>query len=236
MFVHKSVKFSIYFGNHQNAVSCNEIEQQQKTQSIVYVANQLGAGQIAFLQQNHGIDGLYVFEDDNVDYIFNHSGDYIITKRTSCGIGVVTADCLPIVLYDTEHHVVSIIHAGWKGLAAGIFQKVLHTMIDETKTKPENVEIYLGPAAGACCYEVQQDFVHKFADYQANFDIFFMTKDGKTYFDNRLFVTVLARSLGIRQEKIYTRYNVCTICDLSFCSYRREKDKAHRQISMVCLH
>lgn len=236
MFRYKNSKLTIFFGNAFSSLSVAEIALQQKTESILQLEKQLNLDQVLFLQQNHGVDGLQINQNDNQNYYFDSVGDYIVTQKIGCGIGVVTADCLPIVVYDSATHAVCIIHAGWKGLVAGIFQVALQRMQEKLATQLENLEIYLGPAARPCCYEVQQDFLDSFMKYEADFALFFIKKQSKIYFDSRLFITVIARNLGIDVEKIYTRYNVCTICDFSYCSYRRQKEKARRQISIVCLH
>ncbi len=218
-----------------NGVSLEEIDLKQKTESLQSIEQELKISQIAFLKQEHGVQGQQIEVDDDQSYIFNPVGDYLFTQRKSCGIGVVTADCLPIVIYDPVTYTAGIVHAGWKGLQAGVFQVALKNMQKKLGVKLENLEVYLGPAARSCCYEVQQDFIEQFQKHQDSFDEIFIKKDDKTYFDSRAFITVIARSLGIDAQKIYTRYNVCTICNKSFCSYRRDKEKARRQITMICL-
>jgi YfiH family protein len=187
------------------------------------------------LHQEHGLQGTQVEALDTKNYIFESVGDYLFTQKLFVGIGVVTADCLPIIFYDSVTHTAGIAHAGWKGLSKGIIQLLLEKMIKATGLVQANLEIYLGPCAGSCCYQVQQDFINYFIDYKDNRSIF-MHKNNKIYFNFRAFIIVVARSLGIDEEKIYTRYNVCTICNISFCSYRREKEKARRQVTMICLH
>lgn len=236
MLIYKNSKLTICFGDSSCSLSVEEIALRQKTESIFKLKKQLNIDNIAFLQQTHGVQGLHINQDDTQDYYFNLTGDFIVTKKIGYGIGILTADCLSIVVYDRQHHAVSMIHAGWKGLAAGIFQHTLHVMQEKLHSQFKNLEIYLGPSARGCCYQVQQDFIDAFIDYAVDFNIFFIKKENKVYFDSRLFITVIARNLGIDAQKIYTRYNVCTICDISYCSYRRQKEKARRQISMVCLH
>ena len=235
MFNHTTQQFTIYFGDASQSITLDEIAAQQSTQNIQNIGDLLKIKQMIFLHQNHGVQGMQLLIDDEASQFFEQSGDYLFTQRKNCGIGVVTADCLPIVIYDPITHAAGIVHAGWKGLVAGAFEVAIQDMQEKLGTKPEYLDIYLGPAARPCCYEVQQDFIDKFVEYQDYFDQIFIKNNGKTYFDSRAFITVIARSLGIDAQKIYTRYNVCTICNKSFCSYRRDKDKAHRQITMICL-
>lgn len=238
--MYKTLDISIYFGDAQESISLEEIDSQQKTQALTNIAQELNIDQIVFLKQEHGVQGKIIELQDHQSYFFNPIGDYLITQKKDCGIGVVTGDCLPIVVHDPVTGSIGIVHAGWKGLIAGVFEIAVAEMTLLRQgfegQNAEHFEIYLGPAARPCCYEVQQDFVEKFSKHQKNHDEFFIKKNDKIYFDSRSFIIVIARSLGMKQEKIYTRYNVCTICNLSFCSYRREKEKARRQVTMICLH
>ncbi len=236
---HQDKNFKIYFGDSYQSVSVLEIAAQQITKSLDKIAQELKVHQIALLAQNHGIQGLHITQDNHQNYLFTLPGDYLITQKIKCGIGVVTADCLPIVIYDSVHHAAAIIHAGWKGLLGGIFQVVVHQMAEEIGSKAENLQIYFGPSAGVCCYQVQQDFIDRvLASIPKNLydERFFVTKDNQIFFEAMIYAQVIARNLGIKQENIYTRYNLCTICTLSFCSYRREKDQAYRQVTMISLY
>ncbi|MDP3787815.1 MAG: polyphenol oxidase family protein [Candidatus Chromulinivorax sp.] len=257
MFIIQNQKFTIYFGDAEQSISLDEIEKKEKTSALAHIEQELKLKQVVFLKQEHGILGKVIDLHDHQNYFFDPVGDYLITQKKDCGIGVVTADCLPIVIYDSVTQTAAIIHAGWKGLVAGIFEKTILELITLLRQgfegqNAKHFEIYLGPAARPCCYEVQQDFVElfcetsaealaqagqeQFREYQKYSHEFFIQRDGKTYFDSRSFIVVIARNLGIADEKLYTRYNLCTICNLSFCSYRREQTQARRQVTMICLH
>lgn len=235
MFLHKNKKMSIYFGDVSQSISTDEITQQKRTKNLKLIADQMNIIQLVFLRQEHGIQGVCIENNDDQSYFFQSSGDYIITQKKDCGIGLVTADCLPIVLYDPIKNIAGIVHAGWKGCVAGIFSVAVNAVAEKHQTQVEDLEIYFGPAARPCCYEVQQDFIEKFEKYE-NKDQYFIKKNDKIYFDSMLFTTNIARSLGIKPKNIYTTYNVCTICDESYCSYRRDKEKASRQITLISLY
>jgi len=234
MLIHTTSHFMIYFGDAGESIATQEIAEQKNAESIGSIAQRVQASQVVFLRQEHGIVGMHVKNNDENNYFFMQTGDYLFTQKKGCGIGVVTADCLPIVVHDPVTNVIGVIHAGWRGLAAGIVQTALQNMIDVVGMKLDNVEIIIGPGARVCCYEVQPSFIDNFMQYE-NWQDFFVFLDNTIYFDAQAFVTILARNLGIGAEKIYTTYNVCTICNPFFCSYRREKENARRQITMVCL-
>ncbi len=236
MQIHQGVNFSIYFGDQEESIACHEIFSQERTYNLELIADRLQVTQIALLLQNHGIEGVDIARHDNQSSLFSQPGDYLVTQRTYCGIGVVTADCVPIVLYDPITHTAAIIHAGWKGLLANIVQQAVYFMAEKMLVQREYLQMYIGPCALSCCYQVQQDFIDRFTEKFQDAASFFVKKEDKIYFDCIVCINVIARNLGIKQENIYTMYNVCTICTLSFCSYRRQKDKARRQVTMISLY
>lgn len=238
MIIHKTPSFLIYFGDQQKQLSLDDIDQHVYTPALQSVLQKMHIDQAAFLHQVHGVKGKHVTDDfmqgKNLQ-LFYEDGDFLVTRQHGLGIGVTTADCLPIVLYDKVSHVVAIVHAGWKGSLGGIVQRCVKNMEDLFQTQPEKLQVFFGPAAKACCYEVQQDFYDAFMEQGAD-SLAFLKKKNKIYFDNAVFASFQLRNLGIPSENIYTKYNMCTICDTSFCSYRRDKDKAGRQVTIVALH
>jgi len=233
--IYKTDKFTIFFGDAASSIAMQEIAEQMAPQSLSTLFADLQTSQYIFLRQEHTDQGFILALDDQQSQFFQMTGDFILTKKKNVGIGVVTADCLPIIVYDFFEHAAAIIHAGWRGLAADIFAKTVCAMQQEFDSKPENLKIYCGPSAGSCCYEVQADFYDHFKKY-ADHEQYFIKKDKKLFFDARQFIQLNARSLGIAAKNIYTTYNACTICNSLYCSYRREKENARRQISIISLH
>ena len=218
--IHKTPQFTIYFGDAALSVSLEEIDKKEITPALQNIAQELHISQLVFLHQNHGVQGNIVQRSDTQSQFFQQPGDYLITQKKDCGIGVVTADCLPIVIYDPTTHTAAIIHAGWKGAVAGIFAITVKKMIESC-----------GASVDTCAkFGAQEDAIH------SNYESAFIKKDDKLYFDSTVFTVNIAQSLGIKLKNIYTTYNVCTICDTSFCSYRREKENARRQITLISLH
>src|SRR3990167_9983765 len=137
-----------------------------------------------FLKQTHG-DRVSVLTDRITTHcLFQQTGDAIITQEKNIGIGVVTADCLPIFLFDPENKAIGVIHAGWKGLSQKIITLTLQAMQKNFHTDLTQVKVYIGPAGGMCCYEVQKDFLNHFP--QNLFDIKIAEhRDGKIFFNSR---------------------------------------------------
>ena len=239
MLMHKSDFFSICFGKAQTYISLEDMRAHRLTENVEKIAKNLDVDKFAFLRQTHSVSGMNVSKLDLKNShcsLFEQEGDFLITQKKQYGIGVVSADCLPIVLYDPVHHAVGIAHSGWKGSFNGIAKAVIDLMKDEFQSPAEELQVYLGPSARGCCYEVQHSFYESFLKVYDGVDDAFVKKNGKIYFDNGLFTILVLRSLGIKPENIYTKYNVCTICDESFCSYRREKEKSNRQMTIIALN
>ncbi len=163
------------------------------------------------------------------------NSDAMITKIQRIALGVVTADCVPILLYDHANGVVGCIHAGWKGAYSGIVEKTIY------KIKKLNVknEIYasVGPCIGKKNYEVDNKFFKKFINKSKKYRKYFTRKNEyKKLFNLRKFV---ADKL-LRQKVIVDHINRDTFKDKNnFFSYRRSsilKQKDYgRCISVISL-
>jgi polyphenol oxidase len=92
------------------------------------------------------------------------NADACFTQKKGIVCSVMTADCLPILLVDKNATVVGAIHAGWRGLAAGIIEETFQKICAATKIKSDEFHVWLGPAIGANAFEVGQDVYDIFGD------------------------------------------------------------------------
>ncbi len=160
--------------------------------------------------------------------------DAMITKMKGLGICVLTADCVPIIVYDINNKIIGCIHAGWKGAFSGIIDKT----IKRIKKKNTNNKIYaaVGPCIGEKNYEVDKKFYEKFMSKSWRNKIYFLRKSKtKKLFNLRKFVTDKLLKLGVKVDHV----NRDTFAEKSnFFSYRRSfklKQKDYgRCISVVC--
>jgi YfiH family protein len=177
---------------------------------------------------------------------FNHQGDFLITNQKNIGLVVLTADCTPLVLYDSASHAIGLVHAGWKGSYLGVLEETLQAMQKNYGTDFKNLKCSFGPSAKSCCYEVSESFVRDFEKKYSDAVIPAFERESKSlevfsqtnsryYFDNSLFLQQLLKKFGIESQNIYTDNALCTICNPQFCSFRKEKERANRQITMVAL-
>ena len=90
--------------------------------------------------------------------------DALITNEKEIVLTILTADCVPILLYDREKEVVAAVHAGWKGTKAKIVAKTVLKMNEVYGSKVENIIAAVAPSIGSCCYEVGEDVAKHFFD------------------------------------------------------------------------
>jgi YfiH family protein len=130
-------------------------------------------------------------------------------------LGVLVADCLPVLLADPAARVVAVAHAGRRGLLAGVLPRVVAAMA-ALGAQPAGIRASVGPAAGGCCYEVpaqmQEEAVASVPELLAT------TSWGTPSLDLRAGAVAQLRGLGL---SAVTTAGGCTIEDESFYSYRR---------------
>ncbi len=85
--------------------------------------------------------------------------DALVTDRDDVVLGVLTADCVPVVLVDATTGVVAVAHAGWRGTVAGVVTRTVATMVERFGTDPADVVAGLGPSIGPASYEVGPEVV-----------------------------------------------------------------------------
>ncbi len=94
-------------------------------------------------------------------------GDALFTRDPHLLLGILTADCVPVLLADTRTHAVAAFHAGWRGTLARIVERGVGTLRREFGSRPQDLIAAIGPSIGACCFaigeEVRHDFDSQFA-------------------------------------------------------------------------
>ncbi|MCM1313428.1 MAG: peptidoglycan editing factor PgeF [Bacteroides sp.] len=90
--------------------------------------------------------------------------DALITSQTKVCISVSTADCIPILIYDSAHHAIAAIHAGWRGTAANIVGKTLDSMNKEFGTEGKDCKAIIGPGISIDSFEVGEEVYERFAE------------------------------------------------------------------------
>lgn len=140
------------------------------------LANELGidASHIIMPHQTHGVESRIIGEEfatlpDGVKKMLLEGVDAVMTNIPGMCIGVSTADCIPVLLYDEEHHAAAAIHAGWRGTQARIVHKAVQEMRMAYQTDPTKLKAVIGPGISLDNFEVGDEV---YADFeQAAFDM-----------------------------------------------------------------
>ncbi len=182
---------------------------------------------LARLEQVHG--GKVVKIDAKTDLSGEIAGaDGAITNVKGIALSVRTADCLPILFYDPEHHCCGIAHAGWKSTKERISNNVVEAMKANYKSAPSRLLVGMGPALRQCCYEVNSEFLVHFPDSVVKMA-------HKHYFDLVGENAMQLIAAGISAKNIFD-CGICTACrNGEFFSFRKEKEKAGRMLSVIML-
>jgi len=99
-------------------------------------------------------------------------GDALITNVKNIAIGVLTADCVPVLIYDKNLKIISAIHAGWKGAYIGIIKKVIKFLLKSGSNSKDLIAV-IGPGISQKNYEIQKEFKDKFLKKDKQNKIFF---------------------------------------------------------------
>jgi YfiH family protein len=174
--------------------------------------------------------------------------DGVITDVKGVLLTTVHADCLPVWLYDEEHHAIGLVHAGWRGTLAGIAPKAVKLMQENYGSDPAKMKAAIGPGISMCCFETGPEVIEAFsevwdfADYYAETaeehfgdDEIPESAEGKYYIDLKGINTEELLEAGLQLENIEISRH-CTHCEPeTFASYRREGGTYMRMGAGICL-
>lgn len=138
--------------------------------------------------------------------------DAIVTAKPGLAIGVLTADCVPVLLCDSEAGVIGAAHAGWKGALGGIVEATVKAMT-KLGAKPARITAAIGPAISQGAYEVGHEFMQNFLAGAPDNEAYFLTDEttGEPHFDLPAYVADRLAQAGVG-----------AIADLGFCTYCEE--------------
>ena len=205
-----------------------------KNRALLVQALGLG-GEVKTVSQVHGND-VYVLKDPNGAKPLK-GYDAIITALKGVAIGVLTADCVPVLLYDPVKQVVGAVHAGWKGTIDGIPARAVEEMASSFGCQPSDICAGIGPSIGPCCYEVDGNVVGPLyrAMSESCEDLISPSRPGRWQFDLWKTNRRTLQLAGLRPENINV-FGVCTSCNTDkFFSHRRSSGRTGRMFAVVQL-
>ena len=199
------------------------------------VAQHLGARQLISPHQVHGTTAVVV---DGRSASDRPKADALVTATRGVAVGVLTADCAPILLADARAGVVAAAHAGWRGALAGIAEAALSAM-EGLGAAREHIRAAVGPCIGPRVYEVGPEFEAEFLARDRASAAFFarVSPERRPTFDLAGYVAHRLRQAGVASVETAGRCSFSAHED--FFSYRRSQQRAEtdygRQISAIVL-
>jgi YfiH family protein len=198
------------------------------------IAAHVGADVLVTVQQRHTPDAVtvdqpWMRQDAPV-------ADALVTRRRGIALGILTADCAPVLLADPTAGVIAAAHAGWRGAFDGVIANTVAAMVDQGARR-ERIVAAVGPCIGAASYEVGPEFRQRFVDRDAAFAAYFTQPGTKPHFDLARFVHDRLRAAGVGEAHIQ---GGDTMGDEGlFFSYRRATLRGEpdygRQLSAIAL-
>ncbi len=188
-------------------------------------------GRIITMKQVHG-DHIIEVTDRNLKEAGEADG--MLTREKDGFLGVLTADCVPVLFVAADRKIAAVVHAGWRGTLAGIGAKMVRLLFDQHDISPDAVEAAIGPAIGACCYEVKEDvscpLINRWGKIAGGC---VENRGDKTFLDLRRLNRLTLEQAGVPSKQIFD-VGPCTSCAIEdFFSYRRERKETGRQISFI---
>ena len=160
--------------------------------------------------------------------------DAVVAATPGCGVGVVTADCVPVLAGAAGGAAVAAIHAGWRGLAAGVVEAGIAALHRAAPGQP--LVVAIGPHIGACCYEVDAPVLDALrARHAAALEpALAVTRPGHWKLDLGALVVAALEVAGVEPAAIGTLERACTACDpVRFHSYRRDGARSGRLVHWI---
>jgi YfiH family protein len=159
-------------------------------------------------------------------------GDALLTRRGDVSIGVATADCVPILIADAESRWLAAVHAGWRGTAQGVLKEAIEALQSQG-VPPARLFVGLGPAIGACCFEVGDEVPAALRRADPGADAFILAGNPRARVDLIEANRRQAIASGVRSDRIASA-GLCTVCERNLLeSYRRSGGAPGRMIGFV---
>ncbi len=132
------------------------------------------------------------------------TADSIITNKKKIALGVLTADCAPVFIYDPDNNLVSAIHVGWRGAYNKIITKTINNFKNKG-SKINNLIAVIGPCIAKQSYEVQSDFLKRFLNQNKFNKNFFNFKNKKIFFSLNEYIKNQLKNSGVENMEIINK-------------------------------
>ncbi len=176
-----------------------------------------------------------IIKIDKKNIYHKHIGDGLVTSLSNVALGILTADCAPIFLFNKEKKFICCLHSGWQGTLSNIAKKAIK-FFNKNNIKNSEIIAIIGPCLSSRNFEVELDFKKKFLKKNPKYESFFKYKNkSKEYFNMRGLINFQFHELGLKH--LYNLNKDTYANDSIFYSYRRcvhlNKNTGGRMINII---
>ncbi len=189
------------------------------------------------VRQVHGTDILSIDEPNpDLSHFLKVECDAIITDQPGIMIGILVADCYPVLLFDPARRAAGVVHVGWRGAADGILEKAIHVLTDQYNCRAHRLYAAVGPGIGAHSYEVDRPVREAFRAGAGDWEK--ITEEialGKWRLDLQRSCMLQLERAGLDPARVeVVKEDTCCHRELFF-SYRRDGGNTGRQMGFFIL-
>lgn len=217
--------------------SGDQLSQVEANRAAVTRAFGLEPHLLLTVNQVHGSEILVIDQSNpEVSHFQRVDSDAIITNQRNILIGILVADCFPVILYDRVKHVAGVVHLGWRGTASGLLGRTVKAMCELFGCQPADLRAAVGPGVAAHGYEVDRPVRDQFRQGTGQWDrIATETTLGHWQLDLQKSISLQLDEAGLSRAGVDT-VSECTCCHKeTFFSYRRDQGRTGRQMGFALL-
>ena len=209
-------------------------KKQNVKKNLSIVCKKIGCkkNHLIFLNQIHSNKVFYL----NKNRKKKIKGDGLITNKRGTALGILTADCAPLLFYDPKNNMIAAAHAGWKGAYKQISKKIIKIFLKKG-SGIQDINVVIGPCITQNNYEIKNDFKKKLIKQNQKNRIYFKSVKNKFFFSLQDYIAGQLTKLGIKKLEIIKK-DTYNLKNNFFSSRRSFKEKNHdygRNISLIMI-
>ncbi len=190
--------------------------------SNLICAKQMHGKNVKYVKEEHKGSGALNYESSIADT------DGFMTDKKGVPIAILTADCLPVFIYDPKRPAVVLLHAGWRSTEKNIAAEGVRALQEKFGSSPQRLFVGFGPSIRSCCFEVDKNF-------KSNFPFGILTRDGHNFMDIALMNKQQLINCGVQEKNIFDPGFCTSSNNQDYFSFRKEADTCGRLISVIML-
>ena len=189
------------------------------------------------LQQVHSDRVLLVTAEDDVEAVRGAPADALISDRPRLPLGIITADCFPVILVAPQRPALGIVHSGRHGTAHGVVLAAIQLLYKRFGANPTDVFAAIGPGIGGCCYEIDEANAVPFRmQYTTTDGVYRPSRQHHWYVNLQRAIAIQLQVSGVPSSHVWSA-DLCTACHPRwFYSYRRDGVHSGRMLTVAMLH